>query len=104
TIVGPNYSRERNHVIMSLDGTKIDRSNPSVARVASRFREDNDFPIGWAKPYGKGRVFYYSFGHEDTTIDDPRVQKMYLGRLSGYWGTLLQISRPDRCRSDKRVC
>ena len=86
TIVGPNYSREKNHVIMSLDGTKIDRSNPSVARVASRFREDNDFPIVWAKPYGKGRVFYSSFGHEDTTIDDPRIQKMYLGAIKWILG------------------
>ena len=86
TIVGPNYSREKNHVIMSLDGNKIDRSNPSVARVSSRFREDNDFPIVWAKPYGKGRVFYSSFGHEDTTIDDPHIQKMYLGAIKWVLG------------------
>ena len=86
TIVGPNYSRDRNHVIMSLDGSKIDRSNPSVARVSSRFREDGDFPIVWAKPYGKGRVFYSSFGHEDATMDDPRIQKMYLGAIKWVLG------------------
>jgi hypothetical protein len=82
TIVGPNYSRDKTHVIMSLDGSKIDRSNPSVARVASRFREDGDFPIVWAKPYGKGRVLYSSFGHEDATMDDPHP-KMYLGAING---------------------
>src|SRR5436309_12158964 len=81
TIVGGNYSREKNHVIMSLDGSKIDRSNPAVARVSSRCREDGDFPIVWAKAYGKGRVFYSSFGHEDLTMDDPRIQKMYLGAI-----------------------
>src|SRR5262249_53572803 len=71
TIVGPNYSRERNHVIMSLDGSKIDRNNPAVQRVSSRFRADGDFPIVWAKTYGKGRVFYSSFGHEEASLDDP---------------------------------
>ena len=86
TIVGPNYSRDKNHVLMSLDGSKIDRSNPSVARVASRFREDGDFPIVWAKPYGKGRVLYSSFGHEDATMDDPRIQKMYLGAIKWVLG------------------
>ena len=86
TIVGPNYSRDKNHVIRSLDGSKIDRSNPSVARVSARFREDGDFPIVWAKPYGKGRVFYSSFGHEDGTMDDPRIQKMYLGAIQWVLG------------------
>ncbi|HEY2017642.1 MAG TPA: ThuA domain-containing protein [Bryobacteraceae bacterium] len=86
TIVGPNYSREKNHVIMSLDGSKIDRSNPAVARVSAHFREDNDFPIVWAKPYGKGRVFYSSFGHEDATMDDPRIQKLYLGAIKWVLG------------------
>jgi type 1 glutamine amidotransferase len=28
--------------------------------------------------YGKGRVFYSTFGHADETWDDPRVQKMYV--------------------------
>ena len=86
TIVGPNYSRDKNHVIMSLDGSKIDTGNPAVARVASRFREDRDFPIVWAKSYGKGRVYYSSFGHEDATMDDPRIQKMYLGAIKWVLG------------------
>jgi type 1 glutamine amidotransferase len=86
TIVGPNFSRDKNHVIMSLDGSKIDAANPAVARVASHFREDKDFPIVWAKSYGKGRVFYSSFGHEDATMDDSRIQKMYLGAIKWVLG------------------
>jgi type 1 glutamine amidotransferase len=26
-------------------------------------RTDGDFPLAWAKNYGKGRVFYSSLGH-----------------------------------------
>jgi hypothetical protein len=28
--------------------------------------------------YGKGRVFYSTFGHSDEVWDNPMVQKMYL--------------------------
>jgi type 1 glutamine amidotransferase len=38
-------------------------------------------PIVWARNYGKGRVWYSSFGHEETSLDDPRVQKMYVGAI-----------------------
>jgi len=26
-------------------------------------------------------VWYSSFGHEETSLDDPRVQKMYIGAI-----------------------
>jgi len=87
----PNFSRDKVRVLMRLDGNKIDRANPAFARLAPQFREDNDFPIVWAREYGKGRVFYSSFGHEDTTMDDPRIQKMYLEAIK--W--LMKISDGD---------
>jgi uncharacterized protein len=87
----PNYSRDKVRVLMRLDGSKIDKSNPAIARLAPEFREDNDFPIVWAREYGKGRVFYSSFGHEDDTMDDPRIQKMYLGAIK--W--LMKLSDGD---------
>lgn len=87
----PNFSRGKVRVLMKLDGSKIDRSNPAYARLVAEFREDNDFPIVWAREYGKGRVFYSSFGHEDTTMDDPRIQKMYLDAIK--W--LMKISDAD---------
>ena len=84
----PNYSRDKVRVIMRMDGTKIDRNNPAYAKVSAEFREDNDFPIVWARQYGKGRVFYSSFGHEDATMDDVRVQKMYLGAIKWLMGVV----------------
>jgi uncharacterized protein len=96
TVVGPNFSRDVAHVIMRLDASKLDEAkarqitnsaaNPERARAgferaAAARRPDGDMPIVWARNYGKGRVWYSSFGHEETSLDDPRVQKMYVGAI-----------------------
>ena len=85
TVVGANFSRKENHVIMSLDGSKLDRSNPKINKVAS-LNKEGDFPIVWAKKYGKGRVWYSTFGHLEGTMDDPRIQQMYLGAIKWAMG------------------
>ena len=82
----PNYSRDNLRVIMRLDASKMDLASAGFARLAPQFRADNDFPIVWARKYGKGRVFYSSFGHEDDTMDDARIQKMYLGAMKWVLG------------------
>jgi type 1 glutamine amidotransferase len=67
-----NFSREKVHVLARLDATKLDYTKSKIHRT------DHDFVVAWAKMYGKGRVFYSTFGHSDESWDDPRVQKMYL--------------------------
>jgi type 1 glutamine amidotransferase len=67
-----NFSRDKVHVLARLDSSKLDFSKPLIHRA------DKDFPVAWAKMYGKGRVFYSTFGHTEESWDDPRVQKMYL--------------------------
>jgi type 1 glutamine amidotransferase len=99
TIVGPNYSRDIDHVIMRMDPTKFSevfaalQSDPNSARHPSTeqfqanlnrlaaLRTDGDYPIVWAKKYGKGRVWYSTFGHLETTMDDARIQQMYIGAI-----------------------
>ncbi len=44
-------------------------------------RPDGDFPIVWARQYGKGRVWYSTFGHLEETLDDKRIQQMYIGAI-----------------------
>jgi type 1 glutamine amidotransferase len=66
-----DFSRDKVHVLARLDAGKLDFSKPGIHRT------DKDFPVAWNKMYGKGRVFYSTFGHTDETWDDPRVQKMY---------------------------
>lgn len=65
------YSRDKVHVIMRLDPEALDEKNRAR-------RADGDFPVVWAKQYGKGRVFNVGWGHPDTTWDDPRFQQMML--------------------------
>jgi type 1 glutamine amidotransferase len=36
-----------------------------------------DYPLAWAKMYGKGRVFYGSFAHSSETWDVRNIQQMY---------------------------
>jgi type 1 glutamine amidotransferase len=67
-----NFERSKVHVLASLDSSKLDFTKPGI------HRQDRDFPVAWAKMYGKGRVFYSTFGHSEESWDNPMVQKMYL--------------------------
>ena len=67
-----DFHRDRVRVLARLDASKLDFTKPNIHRT------DRDFAVAWAKMYGKGRVFYSSFGHADEAWDNPQVQKMYL--------------------------
>jgi type 1 glutamine amidotransferase len=70
-----NFSRSKVRVLARLDASKIDLDNPRV------HRKDKDFPVAWARTYGKGRVFYSCFGHTTESWDDPRMQQMWMGAI-----------------------
>ena len=61
------FSRDA-HVLLRLDVSKMP-PNPQL--------RNTDFPLAWAKTYGKGRVFYSSFGHAPETWDNRNVAQMY---------------------------
>jgi uncharacterized protein len=73
-----NFSRDRVRVLARLDETKLDLNNPRVHRT------DKDFAVAWARNYGKGRVFYSTFGHTDESWDNPMMQTMWLEAIK--WG------------------
>ncbi|PYS47516.1 MAG: ThuA domain-containing protein [Acidobacteria bacterium] len=64
------FSREKSRVLLRLDLSKLP-PNPNVRII------NGDFPLAWAKMYGKGRVFYSSLGHDSTTWDNSDVYRMY---------------------------
>jgi uncharacterized protein len=68
------YSRDRIRVLLRLDVSKM----PPIQDAP---RADADFPLAWAKMYGKGRVFYSSLGHAASTWDNPDVYHMYFEAL-----------------------
>ena len=51
----------------------------STSRRCRRTPElrNQGFPLAWAKTYGKGRVFYSSFGHDAATWDNRDIAQMY---------------------------
>jgi uncharacterized protein len=82
------FSRENTRVLMRLDATKLDLSNPRVHRA------DGDFAVSWARSYGKGRVFYSTLGHVPENWDRPDVQEMYLGAIKWALGLVDADVRP----------
>jgi len=75
-----SFSRDKVHVLMSLDASKLDLTNPKI------HRPDHDFAVTWAKMYGKGRVYYSTLGHPEENWDDPRLQRMYVEAIKWAMG------------------
>ena len=76
-----DFSRTKAHVILRLDVSHLDMTVPLV------HHHDSDFPLVWAKTYGKGRVYYSALGHDPSTWDDRAVQEMYFEGIK--WGLRL---------------
>ncbi len=57
--------------------------------------ERPNFPITWARPYGKGRVFYTSMGHREDVWENPMYQTLLLGALGWTTGRLDASIEPN---------
>jgi type 1 glutamine amidotransferase len=66
-----DYSRDKVHVVMRLDASKLDLSAKGV------HRKDGDFAVIWTRNYGKGRVLYNGLGHTLDVWERPEFQKMW---------------------------
>jgi type 1 glutamine amidotransferase len=64
-----DLSREKVEVLLRLDLANVP-ANPAL-------HLKGDYPLAWAKTYGKGRVFFASFGHASSVWDIRDVQQMY---------------------------
>lgn len=77
-----NFSREKIHVILRLDLSDYQNAPAAVAE------RGGDFPVAWARQYGKGRVFGSTFAHVTETWDNPMIQNMYFEAIK--WALKLQ--------------
>jgi hypothetical protein len=57
-------------------------------------RQDSDYVISWVRPYGKGRVFYCSLGHEASSYYNPHVLGHYLAGIQFALGDLEADATP----------
>ncbi len=71
------WSRERTHVLISLDNSSVDLSKGT--------RPDNDYALAWCHNYGSGRVFYTAFGHFTWLWRQEWFQKHLIGGI--LWAT-----------------
>ncbi len=67
------YSRNKLHIILSVDNASID--------VSKGKRADKDYAIAWCQEVEKGRSFYTSLGHRKEVWKDPRFQEHLIGGL-----------------------
>jgi uncharacterized protein len=81
------YSREKLHIILSVDNSSID--------VSKGKRPDKDYAISWCQEYGKGKSFYTSLGHRKEVWKDPRFQKHLIGGLKWATGELKGDATPS---------
>lgn len=63
-----NFDRSGVRLLLSLDPASLDLTRPNVNR------EDRHLPVAWAKPHGRGRVFYTALGDWEETWKDPRYR------------------------------
>jgi uncharacterized protein len=66
-----DFSRDKMDVVLRLDTAGLSLNRPGVTDRTS------DWPVAWAKSYGKGRVFYCALGHSRETWDIPDIQRIY---------------------------
>ena len=81
------YSREKSHVLMSIDVEKSDRA------TAGRFcvlctRPDQDYGVAWVKPHGKGRTYFTPLGHTTIMYTDKRWTQHILAAIQYILGDL----------------
>lgn len=68
------YSRDKLHIIMSVDNSSID--------VSKGKRPDRDYAVAWCREVEKGRTFYTSLGHRKEVWNDKRFQDHLFGGLN----------------------
>jgi len=68
-----DWSREKTHVLLSLDNGSVDLSKGN--------REDNDYAMCWYHTYGKARVFYTGLGHYPEIWDQEWFQTHILNGI-----------------------
>jgi uncharacterized protein len=67
----------------------------NTAGMKGKMYQRPNFPITWARPYGKGRVFYTSMGHREDVWENLMYQSLLLGALGWTSGRLETNIEPN---------
>ena len=84
-----SFSRERSHVLLSLDDSKTD-----MERDGLNDGKNGDYPVSWCHYFGDGRCFYTSLGHREDVWANKTFQEHLLGGIK--WALGLSEGKPEK--------
>lgn len=58
-----------------------DKISKNIKVLSERVEGNHHEPYTWIRPYGKGRVFYTAYGHDDVTFNNPGFLKLVLNGI-----------------------
>lgn len=83
------YSRDALKVLLSLDREKTPHKGN---------RADDDYALSWIREYGKGRVFYFAFGHRNEIFWNAPLMEFLLDGIQYALGDLKVDAAPGGTR------
>jgi type 1 glutamine amidotransferase len=83
------YSREKLHILLSIDNEKTFKGEPK------KNRPDADYALSWIRDYGQGRVFYCAFGHAHEIFWNPAILQHVLAGIQYALGDLKADAAPS---------
>ncbi len=92
------YSREKLHVLLSIDVAKSKSVQGVLQNSPKKHwqnRPDDDFALSWIHQYGQGRVFYCALGHWHQSYWNPAVLQHWLAGLQYALGDLDADATPS---------
>ena len=97
----PFYDRSKLHILISLD-----LSDPVTAGRKGQKRADKDYAVSWIRRYGKGRVFYTTFAHDDRAWKAEDTRAHIFAGLAYTLGTLKADDTPPcaKCCKERKCC
>ncbi len=77
-----DFAQDDVRVLLRLDAGRVDLMKKGVHRT------DGDFPVIWARSYGKGRVLYNGLGHNRAVWDRDDIRRMWLEAVQWSMGII----------------
>jgi type 1 glutamine amidotransferase len=90
----PPYSREKLHVLLSMDVQKTDMNQGRACQWPC-VRPDHDYAVSWIRNYGQGRVFFTILGHQPTLFTTPALADYFLRGIQFMLGDLEADATPS---------
>ncbi len=89
-----NYSRQRQHVLLTVDVQKSDLAT-SGRMCPECTRPDHDYALAWISNYGKGRTYFTPLGHPDNFYTSPMWAEHMLAAIQYVLGDVDANATPS---------